>query len=743
MHGKDLSTPTRARGRATYRTERAPSPRALLWVLLCSILCGAASPAFAQGGNNSVLREIEFKDATVQDAIRIISDLSGTNIVATPAAGGRRFTLFLRALTVSEAIDSISRVAGLWHRRNDETGVTVVMTTEEYFRDIVVYREERTEYFTLRYQNVVQVARTIESMYGTDRVNIDLRDEGDDLRLPDATLGEGRTGGGSFRGSRNRSLSDRGSDRNTRTDVDRLTPAQIELLEQTVERRPGEDPLLLSESTLAAVRKQNNQLTIFVAVNREHNQLFVRTADEKAMEEIRQLVAQSDRPTPQVLLETKILSVQIDDEYQYAFDFTFNSEQRILGPNDGQPANPLNPNALLGSEGTLGIVNANLAGSSTFVFQAMNDKVRARLQVLEREGRIDVLATPMLLAANNRPAKIFIGEETVLTTGFSGSESTVAGTGNTVVTQPIPTTETVEVGNTLTILPSINADRSVVMRLLQEVSQVQRDGARIPVIAGGEVQEVPIDTVDRSTMEGTAMAKDGLTVMVGGMITETNAKGERKVPVLGDVPGLGALFKEKNQLKEREQLVLLITPHVFSTPEEAEAVSRNRIGDLTQAPNQIDVYLDQLERTRSATPRGRAANARVRAAAPAPVPPRSALEENYVQLTRFAAERMRKPRLAQVENARIQNVGLPNNRPFFLVSESAIETRPKRSWRQGGLYVTAVEARNRSTTPLTLDERRFAGRWLAASVQFPTLPPKSKTFVYLVSDEPFQQAAVP
>ncbi len=713
--------------------------RQLLFLIPCLALCTAPAPVSAQGGG-SVLREIEFKDATVQDAIRVISDLTGVNIVATRAAGGRRFTLFLRALTVGEAIDSISRVAGLWHRRNEETGVILVMTTEEYFRDIVVYREEITEFFTLRYQNVVKVARTIESMFGTDRVVIDLRDEGDDLRLPDATLGEGRRGTRSFRGSRSGSAR---RDTDAKTEFGRLTTEQIELLEQTVERKPGEDPLLLSESTLAAVRKESSQLAIFVAVNREHNQLFVRTADEKALAEIRRLVQESDRPTPQVLLETKILSVRIDDEYEYAFDFSFTSEVLTTGPDDGQPANPLNPDALLGSEGTLGIVNANLLSGSTFVFQAMNDKVRARLQSLEREDRVDILATPMLLAANNRPAKIFIGEETVLTTGFTAESAQAGGVGGTFITTPVPTTETVEVGNTLTILPSINADRTVVMRMLQEVSRVNPNGGKIPVVAGGEVQEVPIDTVDRSTMEGTAMAKDRLTVVVGGMITETNSEGERKVPVLGDVPVVGAMFKEKNRLKEREQLVLLITPHVFSTPEEAEAVSRNRIGDLTEAPNQIDIYLDDLERTRSRSARGREDNARVRAAAPEPVPPRSALEQNYIDLTRFAAERMRLPRLVQTENARIENVALRSNRPFFLVSESAIETRPKRSWRQQGLYVTAVEARNRAAIALTLDERRFAGRWLAASVQFPTLPPSTKTYVYLVSDRPFEQAAVP
>lgn len=722
----------------------------LLFPLALLVLSLPLLAAPAPNGTPMALNEIEFRDATVQDAIRIIAEQTGVNIVATQEAGQRRFTLFLRVLSVREAIDSISRVAGLWYRYNDKTGVYLVMTTEEYFRDITIFREEKTEVFTLKFQNVVKVARTIQAMFGSDRVSLEMDDSIDDLELPGATLDAKYSSSTSSRGrSRTRSNSSGGSKRRSMqsqvdTNLQDMTTEQIQRLEQT-QLRPGEDPLMLSEETIAKVRKQNSESPIYLAVNREHNQLFARTSDEQAMTEIQRLVKESDRPTPQVLLEMKVLSVSLDDEFQYAFDFSFGSQAVLAGPNDGKPPNPLAPSSPLGSEVTTGVINSALMSGSTFVFQAMNDKVRARLQLLEREGRVSILATPLLLAANNRPAKIFIGEQAVLTKGFTGQTATTGsgGTNNTYITTPIPETETVEVGNTLTILPSINADRTVVMRMLQEASRLKTNGGKVPVVAGGTVTEVPIDTVDISTVEGTAMAKDGLAVVVGGMITETTSEGERKVPVLGDVPLLGALFKEIERTKKREQLILLITPHVFSTPEEAEAVSRHRLGDVTRTPSEIDVYLDRLERTRSRSASGQSTNAAVRAAAPEPSPPRAMRETSYVALIRFAAERIGTPALLQRRHATVEDVRLANNRPFHLVTDDRIEARPKRGWRDDGLYATAVEVRNLGTETQTLDERRFIGQWLAAAVQTPTLAPGERTHVYLITDRPFDEIAQP
>jgi len=731
------------------RARRRPIAARLGLLVFALSVAAVAVPAqmSASGRADGRIVELEFKDTSVQDAIRILAELSKVNIVATEQAGGKRFTLFLRDLEVGDAIDTIARTAGLWYRRSEDTGVYTLMTTEEYLRDIIVFRDERTEVFTLRFQNVRRTARLIEAMFGEERVELeesfDLEDE---LQVPGGTLSQAITGDG--RGStrfdrrsrrferddrdrRRRSTRDGTRREDPQEEIGELTAAQIERLEQAQLARGAQDPLLLAESTVADVRRRS-RAPIYVATNVEHNLLFVRTADEQAMAEVRRIVRESDRPTPQVLLEMKVMSIDLDGGLRSAFDFSFGSPARSAGPPDGQPPNPLSPAAASGPQALLGAVNAGVVPGSSLVFQLMNDEVRARLQILERSGRTNVLATPLLLASNNRPAKIFIGEQTVLTTGFTAQSTGAGGANNTFIATPVPDTEVVEVGNTLTILPSINADRTVLMRLVQESSRVNPGGGAVPVVAAGGVAQVAIDTIDTSTLEGTAMARDGLTVVVGGMITDSRSETTVKVPLLGDIPLLGTLFRDRDSRRGKQELVLLITPHVLTTPEEAESVSRQRLGELASSDGPLEPYLEALDASRSAPAAGAASGGRDRA---------------YVELVRFAARAVHAPHEAPAATA----AGPPPQAlavdeaaaPGSLIGIAGVEARARGSWLRDGLFVTAIEVRNQTSAPVRLDVRRIDGEWLAATFERDVIAPHQHVLGYLVSDRPYAQAVPP
>lgn len=714
--------------------------------------------------------ELELKQVTVQDAIRIISELTGVNIIATNEASEKRFTLFLRDATVSEIIDSISRVAGLWHRHSEKTGVYVMMTTEEYFKDIIVFREETTRIFTLRYQNVSKAAQTIAAMFGRDRVLLDLQEDfTDELQIvtdwqigstgsaQGAGTGMGRrNAGGSRTGNRfgqtgrsqiATSSGRRGGVDNIKSELEGMTSEQIVLLEQA-QLLKGNTPILLSETVLASVRRQTS-VPIFVSVNQEHNLLLIRTSDEKAMKEIEYIIEQSDRPTPQVLLEMKVMSIQLDDGFQSAFDFSYGSGSSSTGPADGQPPNPLVPAAATGPEQILGLLGSPLQANNSLIFQLMDTHVRARLQMLETEGRINILATPMLLASNNRPAKIFIGEQQVMTVGFESGVSGAADVGggnNNIFATPVPETEVVEIGNTLTILPGINSDRTVLMRLKQESSRLNVNSGSIPVVTGSTVSIVPIDTIGKSSMEGTVMAKDGLTVVVGGMITDTRTDSEEKVPILGDIPLLGALFRKTVKINKKVELVLLITPHVFITPEEAEAVTRQRLSELTAHPNAINIYLDKLDNARQETEQGQMiARAVMQASLPSQVSAGSRLEQNYVQLTSFASEQIRLPAYARESANGIHPVRFSTGTgSAYLFPGNDVESVPLASWSNGALFVTALKVKNLSDEQTMLDENSISGNWLAAALELRQLAASGQsddtTYLYVISENPFNRS---
>lgn len=287
---------------------------------------------------------------------------------------------------------------------------------------------------------------------------------------------------------------------------------------------------------------------IYVTTVPEHNLLVVRTSDLYALQDIESLVASLDRQVPQVLLEMKILDVLVGDDFSSVFNFGITSPSLT-----GDSTNPV----LLGN-------NALINGS--FVFEFLNDRLRANIEFFEQNNRVKIQSTPMVLASNNRPAKLFVGEERVIVTGYETTEISNSGDNVSVTTANIvPQTETKSIGNVIEITPYINSDNTITLSLKQENSAVREGGASIAVVSGGQVLQLPMDTIRNATLEGTIIAKNNLTIAVGGLVRETRSDFERRVPGLSDVPGLGRAFTSTKESSERSELILMITPRLIET----------------------------------------------------------------------------------------------------------------------------------------------------------------------------------
>lgn len=700
-----------------------------------------------KGGDVSI-KELEFKKTKVQDAVRVISELTGANIVATTAAGDKQITFFIRNLTVEDIVDSLCRIAGLWYRYNSKSGTFVIMTTDEYQRDIVVFRDEPVQAFKLKYLNVGTAARTIADLYG-ERVQLEgkaNRHLGNDYKVG--------TAAGSFSDDFDEGTmeddeddddddDDDSSSKDKKKDKDKnkiklddLTANKLALLEEMQKKQSQ----MISESTLGQVSTQQQEPAIYVTINRMHNMLFVRTSDEKAMAEIARIIHESDLQVPEVLLEMKVLEVQLTDEYQSSFDISSISGNQKTGPDDGQAINPLNTSATSVGSALVGSGNYGVMENSTMVFQVLSGNLRMRLQLLEAEGNISSIATPMLLAANNHPAKLFIGEETVLTTGFTTEtvEISSSSTDNvTVNTVPVAETEKRSVGNTLSILPSINADRSVVMRIVHENSTVNTDGAKIPVLVGGSVQYANIDTLDTSTLQGTVLAQDGMTVAVGGMMRRSKSDSASKVPVLGDIPLLGFFFREDSKSAVKTELILLITPHVLTTPSQGEEVSRRRLNALTSHPNDVDVYFEEMDQSR------RAAKGEKAGKGGSGSQEISGLQQSFVDLTRVASKQVRMPLLKRLPEGRVKSIYLAAMGEVALFPYKGVRVTPVATWTNGSHYVTALKVANTNKNEVVLDVGKMRGTWAAATLEAQQLAPAGKdgdfTYLYLISDKPFAQ----
>lgn len=583
--------------------------------------------------------KLEFRQANMLDVSRALADISGLNFVATEEAAKKNVTVFLQNISVKNALEAITKNAGLWYRRDKESGTFRIMSTKEYQQDLIVYREDTTRVFNLLHPNPMIVASSIRDLYGSRVIlSFGMQDMsmmgmgGGGARAGGGAAGRGGMAGmggvgmggmgGNGMGVNRTSVQGRGRSNmggmglgaggnanrmgglNNENNIiqENLTADQIERLNETIDDKGD---VRLNSDDLKGIN--NRQQPIYITINREHDLMTVRTSDNGVMKEIEQLVKELDRPTRQVLLEMKILSLDVGDSYRQSVDLDFMPSSKTLsGPITDQAKNPLGTIAPinvtnttttdngsgststqtqngvinLGVRNILGLGNFALEGG-TFVYQFMNDSIRARIQLLQQNNRINTLSTPVLLSSNNKPARVFVGTEQVVTTGFdavSGGAS-VAGVGAPAI---IPITEIRDIGNTLQVMPKINSDKTVSLFIQQDSSTLIRGGSIIPIPVGNSVQSFNVDSVRTSNIQGTVVAKDGLTIAIGGLIDSSDSEDEQKVPLLGDIPILGELFKRKVKQKSKRELLLLITPHIIESAHDSEDLTRDAIAPLSE-----------------------------------------------------------------------------------------------------------------------------------------------------------------
>lgn len=568
----------------------------------------AARPGMPPGEARNDARhpgDLYLRQVTLDDAAQLIARIGKTSIVVTGSVSGKVVSLYLRDVGVENMIKNLCRAAGVWYRHDPKGQVYILMSAQEYQQDIAIARDDITRSWVLKHHNVVSIANAVSALFGSRVSLIEPEEEmaptglGSTSRTQSGggggsrtTVGGGMDGGISIEGMRTRSGSSgrrRGSgfgDDNARQAISGISQTALETsikegnairteTENWTEREMWSGNLSAAELINASGRQG---APIQLTYNKLHNLLLARSGDERALEEIEALIGKMDLPPRQVLLEMKILEVELGGAFQSVFDIGYGNGKTAANPID------------FGASGLSGsapfAARAAASGNSTedigptLIWQRVSDHLRLRLQLLESENRVNVLATPMIVAANNQPARLFIGDEQTLITGIS-TDNVIGTTGASNNSIDIET-EQRNVGQTLIVLPRINADRSVTLTIDQDNSTVKKGGTTIPILTTDQngrstYENFPIDTVSTANLQVTAHAQDGLTVAVGGMISQSVSNAEQKVPLLGDIPGIGLLFKKTARENSRRQLVLLITPWVLETPEEGHALAQKKL----------------------------------------------------------------------------------------------------------------------------------------------------------------------
>jgi len=677
---------------------------------LCLFLLSSASIAA-----DANIKEIEFNDSNLIDVVRTLSELSDSNIIATPSATEKKVTIRLKDVTVVEALKSISRISDLWYRYDDDTDTYRLMTREEYSRDLIVRESEHIQVFSVLNANVRIIAQAIQDLYGQRVV----------LSLGEPVAGGSPVGGNIGGGSNNRGRQGSRGNRNNNAggsrgggaaaananqfDPDEITQKQLEDIAERLQNTSS-----VTQQTIQDLSGQAQP--IYITVNNEHNMIIVRTDDKKIIASIDSLIKKMDIAVPQVMLEMKILSITLGDDFNSIFNFSIapSGENRSTVP------------AELG--------NNILPGNGTFIYEFLNSRLQANIEFLEENQRVKVLSNPMVLASNHRQAELFIGEEAILTRGFTYNPAIIDN--GIVISQPFieTETETQEVGITLSITPRINSDETVTLQLEQESSTLNIGGGILPIAAGdGAVFDFPIDTIDTARLRGTVVARDNLTVAVGGLIRSTIRNTERKVPFLGEIPIIGRVFRSTTEAEEDTEMVLLITPRILNKPSDSETIRKtdNRFyqdvnrgyPDIAPVPNKY------IEKTNLS---------------PAdPVDSKTKRQQLYMDMTQYAADTIRIPEIERVKHNDYQALKV-NKQLVNLFNNKHVNTKPIASWQRGGLHITAIEVSNNSSQLQDLDYRKINGKWLASSIENNQLSANGqgddRTYLYLISALSFAES---
>ncbi len=191
------------------------------------------------------------------------------------------------------------------------------------------------------------------------------------------------------------------------------------------------------------------------------------------------------------------------------------------------------------------------------------------LTAVENRSKIKVISAPSVLASDNQSAHIEVGTSIPMLTsvGYTGAQQTGGGS---IFTNSINQTET---GVLLTVTPRINAGGMVTLAISQTVS----------VPGPPPSTAIPSPTIQNREVDTQVSVEDGQTISLGGIIQDTNSITKNRIPLLGDIPWLGVLFGSTVTSHTRTELIVLITPHVIRTRQEADAMTEELKHTIKQA----------------------------------------------------------------------------------------------------------------------------------------------------------------
>jgi general secretion pathway protein D len=305
----------------------------------------------------------------------------------------------------------------------------------------------------------------------------------------------------------------------------------------------------------------------FVQADPATNSLII-TAPEPLYRQVRAMIEQLDTRRAQVYIESMIVEVSGDNAADFGFQWqgligsrgdtnligvgtNFGSSGNLIGLNTGAAAGQIN----LGEGLNIGLIR-NYGG--TYALSAI-------ARALQSQTSTNIISTPNLITLDNEEAKFVVGSNVPFVTGqFTNTGTSVAN--------PFQTIERKDVGITLRIKPQIGEGGTVRMTIFQESSSVSDK------VAPGTTNAGP--TTNKRQIETNVVVDDGGIIVLGGLIEDRFIENKSKIPLLGDIPGVGALFRSESRTKNRTNLMVFLRPVVLRDAPAGDRLSLDRYDQI-------------------------------------------------------------------------------------------------------------------------------------------------------------------
>ncbi|MEO5959308.1 MAG: hypothetical protein ABIZ49_07305, partial [Opitutaceae bacterium] len=318
--------------------------------------------------------------------------------------------------------------------------------------------------------------------------------------------------------------------------------------------------------TVSPTRQYQNTTMVGDAIitsDSDTRRLIVVT-DDLTAENIGMIIASLDKPKPQVLINVVFLQVTHDNDLDLGTEASYTQRVSV-------GANSIDGTGTATSKFGIAAALADPTSYGLF-YQLLGRDVNATIHALASTNKTEILSRPSVLTRSNQQATIVVGQRVPIITGSQVAQQTGQVT-NTVEIQ--------DVGIILRVTPFITSDGLVEMILRPEISSIS--ATTVPIS-----ENVRVPVIDTRSADTVVVTRSDKTIVIGGLMSNTKNDTDNKVPILGDIPLLGNLFKRKINKHSKTELLIFLTPHVIPTPDDLDRITDAERGRLNLAPQAFD-----------------------------------------------------------------------------------------------------------------------------------------------------------